>query len=305
MDAHWTQARIQQYIDDETEESLTLEFKAAGSLSKDPRAKTEITKDVSSMANSAGGILIYGLKEFSDDDKRHLPEKIDPVNRRDYSKERLEQVINNIRPHIDGIIIYPIRLNTGADDVAYVVEIPQSTTAHQATDHRYYKRFNFMAEPMDDYEIRDIMNRALKPDATAIFAFATHSTQSDRHQYGLKVAVQNLGSTMINYFQLQFTFPHAVGFLRSAIGSKDHIDLASDSNGDYLITYRSRIALFPKELRDITNEIAWVYQFNVGTDATLDGLEERGSPAKVEWTLYADSMIPKRGIVPFSELNEF
>jgi predicted HTH transcriptional regulator len=108
MNTQWNQAKLQQYIDDATEESLTLEYKAATSLSRTDKYKTEITKDVSSMANSAGGIIIYGLKEFNDDDKKHLPEKIDPINRREFSKEWLEQNINNIRPHIDGIIITPI-----------------------------------------------------------------------------------------------------------------------------------------------------------------------------------------------------
>jgi hypothetical protein len=34
-----------------------------------------------------GGTIIYGIKEFDDIDKRHLPEKIDPINRTDISKE--------------------------------------------------------------------------------------------------------------------------------------------------------------------------------------------------------------------------
>jgi hypothetical protein len=305
MNTQWDQSKLQQYIDDATEESLTLEYKAAASLSRADRPKTEITKDVSSMANSAGGVIIYGLKEFSDDDKKHLPEKIDPINRRDFSKEWLEQNINNIRPHIDGIIITPVSLNTGANDVAYVVEIPQSTTAHQATDHRYYKRFNFLAQAMEDYEIRDIMNRALRPDATAIFSYETSDAQSHRHQYRLKVGIQNLGEMMINYFQLEFTFPNTVGFLRNMISHHSHIDLASVSGGDYLITYRSRIPLFPKELRNLTNELIWDYEVTAGNNLALDVLEENSRPAKVEWTLYADNMKPKRGIVLFSELNEF
>ena len=40
--------------------------------------------------------------------------------------------------------------------VIYVVDIPQSNIAHQAFDKRYYKRFNFISTPMEDYEIRDI-----------------------------------------------------------------------------------------------------------------------------------------------------
>jgi len=42
------------------------------------------------MANSAGGIIIYGIKEYDEADKRHLPEKIDPIQQNVFSKEWLE-----------------------------------------------------------------------------------------------------------------------------------------------------------------------------------------------------------------------
>lgn len=46
------------------EESAALDYKRADSLNKrDDRKKTEITKDVSSFANSAGGVIIYGIAE--------------------------------------------------------------------------------------------------------------------------------------------------------------------------------------------------------------------------------------------------
>src|SRR5690606_36341868 len=164
MTNEWTQARIQQLIDDGTQESLTLEYKAADALSKsDDKKKNEVTKDVAAMANSAGGIIIYGVKEYDDSSKRHLPEKLDPIDMTKCSKEWLEQVIMNIQPRISNLIIHPVTIDTMPNGVAYVVEIPQSTTAHQSRDHRYYKRFNFESVPMEDYEIRDVMGRSQHP----------------------------------------------------------------------------------------------------------------------------------------------
>jgi hypothetical protein len=42
-------------------------------------------------------------------------------------------------------------------NVAYVLEMPQakSRDPHQGPEHKYYKRHNFKAEPMEDYEVRD------------------------------------------------------------------------------------------------------------------------------------------------------
>lgn len=165
MAREWDQARLQRYIDDQTEESLQLEYKAGEALHKSNGQTKEIAKDVSAMANSAGGLLIYGIGEHIDRELRHLPEGFRPVDRRECSKERLEQIISsNIQPRLSGVKIYPVPLDTGPHDVAYVVSIPQSDTVHQVVaNKRYYKRFNFEAVPMDDYEVRDVLNRVMHP----------------------------------------------------------------------------------------------------------------------------------------------
>lgn len=159
----WDEARLQSYITDKIEESLTLDYKDPRALAADK--VSDITKDVSSFLNSAGGIIIYGLCEFSDKSKQHLAEKISPVNRLDFSKERLESIIARIQPR-PFVIIHPVPLSSGPNDVAYVVEIPQSKMAHQATDLRYYKRYNFESVPMQDFEIRDVNRRKAFPIIT-------------------------------------------------------------------------------------------------------------------------------------------
>ena len=162
----WDKAKLEELIRDKIEENFTLEYKSAGALARDSKAKQEITKDVSSMANSAGGVLIYGLAEFKDDALKHLPERIDPINRGDFSKEWLENIVFQIQPRISDLRIYSVQLDSDSNHVAYVVEIPQGSTAHQAADNRYYRRFNFQAVPMPDNEVRDVMNRRAHPRIT-------------------------------------------------------------------------------------------------------------------------------------------
>lgn len=159
----WTLEKLNQYIKDQIEESLYLDYKAADSLVSSEGKKTEISKDVSSFANSDGGIIIYGVKEFQSG-STYLPEKIDPVNRNSFSKETLEQILNTrISPKLHGVIITPITIGDLANNhVVYVVEIPKSSTAHQASDKRYYRRYNFQSIAMDDWEIKDIINRQNK-----------------------------------------------------------------------------------------------------------------------------------------------
>lgn len=184
MARYWDQEELQRYIDEGIEESLTLDYKAGVALLRGSNRTKEIAKDVSAMANSAGGIIIYGIAENREED-RFRPAHFSPVNRRFCSKETLEQIISsNIQPRISGIKIYPVPLqgefpklagsnghideygeaDNGVNQVAYVVSIPQSDTVHQVVgSKRYYKRFNFESVPMEDYEIRDVLNRASHP----------------------------------------------------------------------------------------------------------------------------------------------
>ena len=166
MAREWNQARLQRYIDEGIEESLTIEYKSGEALVKANGRAKEIAKDVSAMANSAGGVIIYGISEEETGPLRYRPVALSPVNRRECSKETLEQIISsNIQPRISGIKIFPVPLHSDPSHVVYAVSIPQSDTVHQVSStKRYYKRFNFESVPMEDYEIRDVLNRAAHPD---------------------------------------------------------------------------------------------------------------------------------------------
>ena len=51
------------------EECTTLEYKSGIDTSNN-HWKSEMAKDVSAMANANGGIIIYGVKEYDEEDKR-------------------------------------------------------------------------------------------------------------------------------------------------------------------------------------------------------------------------------------------
>lgn len=159
----WNEDRLLRLIGDRIEENAELEYKAAAGLKSDQKGKEEITKDVSAMANAAGGTIIYGISEFQDRAQEHLPEKIDPVDRLQFSKEWLEQVVSQIKPRIDGLRVVPVQLASANNHVVYVVEVPKGETAHQALTLRYHRRYNFEVLPMLDHEIRDVMNRRRSP----------------------------------------------------------------------------------------------------------------------------------------------
>ncbi len=192
----WEENDLLQLIENKAEESITLEFKRADALQptdgkKAEISKTEISKDVSAFANSTGGTILYGVEEARDEP--HCAIGLTPIDPRQTSKEWLEQVINSrIQPRIPGIVINSVELKTKAPGkFAYVVLVPESTTAHQASDKRYYRRFNFQSVPMEDYEIRQAMNRASRP-AYKIQLEASHKmTQGNPLRFRFRGTVQN------------------------------------------------------------------------------------------------------------------
>lgn len=158
-------ADLQRLVEEELQESLSLDYKASPALSKDSKARDELCKDVSAMANSAGGQIIYGIEE-----KNQKPVRVDEGNST-ISREWIEQVIDsNVQPRMQGLVITPIQLEKG---FGYVITVPQSASrgAHQAPDKKYYKRQNFQSVAMEDYEIRDIMRRTSTPDLQAVLTF--------------------------------------------------------------------------------------------------------------------------------------
>jgi hypothetical protein len=162
----WEEDDLLQLINLKIQESLELDYKACGALNAKNTKKnisTEISKDVSAFANSAGGVIVYGIHE-----KNNLPTGLDDgFDPKLTSREWLEQIINSkIQRRIDGVRIKQVELSGERKGrVAYVVSIPQSRFApHQAADKLFYKRFEFQSIPMEEYEMRDIARRLSAPD---------------------------------------------------------------------------------------------------------------------------------------------
>jgi hypothetical protein len=242
----WDEDRVIKMIADGIEESLHLDYKAAGALAKLDKKREEIVKDVTAFANSDGGIIIYGVREHSTNDKKHLPERLDSISRAEFSKEWLEHVIASAAPRIPNIRIHPIPISTDDTKCLYVVEIPKGGTAHQATDGRYYRRYNFESVFMRDHEIRDVMNRSKHP---RIEVEGFLRVRSHKREGGFRLKLSNVGNRLAKHYVCIVKMPTNInGALNTP--NDGNFTLEHDERGEYfqfsLGQSLQQTPLFPK-----------------------------------------------------------
>lgn len=198
----WELSDILSLINNRVQEHLELDYKASLALTKQGASK-DIAKDVSAFANSAGGMIIYGVVE-----QDHLPVSIDDgLNPVTTSKEWLEQIISsNIQPRIQDIIIRPIPIPSG--NTLYVVNIPQATSLapHQATiDNKYYKRFNFQSVPMQDFEVKDTLKRSSTGHPFIEFVpTVSNNADGEGIRYSITANIGNKSSEPVLYALVKF-----------------------------------------------------------------------------------------------------
>lgn len=137
-------------------EDTNMDYKSPKDL-ENPNKNKDIAKDVSAMANSNGGIIIYGIEE----DERGFPKEINWVEDRKL-KDKLYQVIHSqIVPEIKDLTIKEIPSNEGAHKFAILINVPPSDIApHQAhiegTQRRFFRRHGSISAEMEYYEIKDL-----------------------------------------------------------------------------------------------------------------------------------------------------
>ena len=237
-------------IDNEAEESVHLDFKAAGALSKDDKKKTEIAKDVSAFANSDGGIIVYGIEE-----QEHKAHALSYIDGNTYTKEWLEQVIqDNIQRRIEGLEIFPIRNNGDITKSIYIVKIPRSSnTPHMSADKCYYKRNNFRSVKMEEYEVRDLFYRESTPNLLITsYRFYIKMKTQDFTQFGFVAQIANSSNTIATMYKLNC---YIINYTRYDSVSWDRME--SDMNYTLLDNHRMKIfqlgkyPLFPNEAIDM------------------------------------------------------
>lgn len=299
--AEWNENKIAEMIRNKIEEGSDLDWKNSDSLNnckgqKADAYRDELSKDVSCFANAAGGKIIYGVIEERDPPHRPVgfDNGCDPAV---ITKEFVDDLVSSrINPPIFGVSIHPVELkSTNPGRVAYVIEISQSHTVHQARDNKYYRRRNFKSEPMEDYEVREGMLRTRSPLINVEFRH-NHIPADAKYSYEVHVILKNVGAVRAHDLMFQMEFPNSMyvspqnpRVAHDATISKEpsmyrgipHCRLGFRSNGHFV--------LFPTERMELSK-----HGFLVNLEI---GIEHFGDLriAPFLWRVYADDAAPRSG----------
>jgi hypothetical protein len=245
--ANYTFEDIQSLISNEAEESIYLEFKESRSLDKSDPKKNDIAKDISSFANSDGGIIIYGIGE-----QDHKARTLSFIDGDIYTKEWMEQVINSgIQRRITDLQIFPLRGDGDISKTIYVIKIQKSFDApHLSKDKRFYKRSNFMSIPMEEYEIRQLYGRKVRSKLTIYNWYSQIKIEEDFENISLTISVliSNDGDICEELYKLNVildNYNEHLNLTWSTLQQKS--DYTVLENNRVKISTKGEMAIFPLE----------------------------------------------------------
>jgi hypothetical protein len=161
-----TFADVEAFLQQGAAENLALDYKRE--LGDSSGARAEMCKDVSAFANSQGGEIVYGVEENQDRTPR-LPVFGTPrtFGRQNVEEWAVQVLQSGVQPRM-AFEVEAFELPNDPDRCVLVVRTQTSPAApHMVTfkeDNRYYGRFyrrgNFGNRIAEEYEVREMMERA-------------------------------------------------------------------------------------------------------------------------------------------------
>jgi penicillin-binding protein-related factor A (putative recombinase) len=282
-------------------ERQLFEFKASSAITKDDSFRNESSKDVSSFANSVGGYIIYGVAEDKQKRSFSLDQGVEIAR---FTKEWLEDIVlAGVKPRLSGLAIKAIYRTPS--HALYAIKINEGTTAYQARDKKYYKRFNFKAEPMEDHEIKFLVGKIKEPMIGLLIYSRLLHRSNELHKYQLDLSLVNRGTVRAKDVKVVLDFPK---IFVDRIGSRftcrlDYLDEFRNIEYTSVEFFGPGNPIFP----DDTLHLGSLGDFNITFKMDV-GLYQRSREIEnldVRWTVYADDAAPVRGTCQFRTLHSF
>ncbi|MCT8174403.1 helix-turn-helix domain-containing protein [Variovorax sp. CY25R-8] len=308
---------IERLVEGRAPESPTLEFKAGDALRNGGKNPSEMIKDISGMANAAGGRIIYGISEDGPKNDR-CASNFSPVMDENVSADWISQVVaSRTSPPIPSLSVQSIPKGSGR---IFVVDVAQGNTAHQSLfDNIYYQRIGAQVLAMQDFQVRDVMNRRMGPVLNiALQRRITNYPKEEARGYHFYPTIQNVGHITVSNWRLRVLVPQLAYFLREkdnaiVLGGDRLVttDLSRTETGMCNVyTYSSgalstlnKEDLHPGELLQLQGGVA-LPEINLKvSNKNYENL--KASSAAIYWFFYSLNARPLLGSLTFDEWCDF
>jgi len=156
----WTSQTLDELISGHWQESIVLEFKRQLGTARGD--KKEIAKDITAMANTAGGWIVYGIDEQPNSQGIKVAHAVVPLTDADTGQRIDDIVAESISPPVR----YRSKTIPYGAGACVVLRVERSTTAlhmvHAYDDYRYYRRTELAARPMGESEVRQALEQLIR-----------------------------------------------------------------------------------------------------------------------------------------------
>ena len=158
--------KIEAFVADAQEEHLSLEFKSvAGSDLQSGTDKKNLAQALSGFANSAGGVVIWGIRTRRNATGLDVATELTPISAVSRFASKLDELTPcYVMPSVEGVVH---RKFCRPDDSGFAASfIPESDRGpHMALagHHRYFKRAGNRSYPMEHFDISDMFGRRQRP----------------------------------------------------------------------------------------------------------------------------------------------
>lgn len=263
------------------------------------------SKALSGFANSAGGIVVWGIGDRWNGKQKVASEDKLILNVDDFVRYLNQQLPESVTRAIDGVEIFSI---TRQENSGYViVYVPESSYApHRAEGKlkKYYRRVGDRFSQMEHYEIEDMFGRRQRPIVSAKFDFqARHSSNEEVRKYQIVIDIENEGRSMASCIGLDFEFPKVA--IEGVTGPRNFIiETSRDDDRINIVKYRSKSQspLFPQERARIfpNNYLGGHFHYYVTSD-----IRRNWEDTDLNVTIYADNAPPRIHKIKFDNLHNF
>lgn len=314
-----TYADIENLILTQATETPSREFKRGDALARGGHHEAELIKDITAMANAAGGQIIYGIGEARSASGESVANAIAPVTDPATTTDWIHQLVaSNTSPPFADFQVTSIMCAAPNDTHRIVViNIQMAATAHQSTrSHVYYQRIGAAAKPMLDFQIRDVMARRNRPRILVRLGAVVLSTTGERQELYIRPSLFNEGNLSIDRWQLRIGVPsNAIN--NTAMGEQLNSppitqDRTERFRGYHCVDYSSSMAhiqqhrmndLHPGNSLDLDGRIGLGVVKLLITTQVHERLSATRPP--IRWTLFMADTPPQEGEMPYESWCNF